>query len=51
MSDEELKRQTTLFRERLANGETLDDLLEEAFAVCREAGTALSAECVITTCN
>ncbi|MBQ5790777.1 MAG: preprotein translocase subunit SecA, partial [Thermoguttaceae bacterium] len=38
MSDEELREQTFLFRKRLAAGETLDDLLEEAFAVCREAG-------------
>ncbi len=37
MSDEELRGQTVLFRERLANGETLDDLLPEAFAVVREA--------------
>lgn len=35
MSDEELREQTVLFRKRLAVGETLDDLLEEAFAVCR----------------
>ena len=38
MSDEELRDQTRLFRERLDRGETLDDLLVEAFAVCREAG-------------
>jgi len=38
MSDEELRRQTVEFRKRLAAGETLDDLLVEAFAVCREAG-------------
>ncbi|MDG2206684.1 MAG: preprotein translocase subunit SecA, partial [Pirellulales bacterium] len=38
MSNEELKAQTAMFRERLDAGETLDDLLEEAFAVCREAG-------------
>ncbi|MBI3838326.1 MAG: SEC-C domain-containing protein [Planctomycetia bacterium] len=38
MSDEELKGQTALFRKRLAGGETLDDLLVEAFAACREAG-------------
>ena len=38
MSDEELKAQTAKFRERLAAGETLDDILIEAFAVCREAG-------------
>ena len=37
MSDAELREQTALFRKRLAAGETLDDLLEEAFAVCREA--------------
>ena len=33
----DLKAKTSEFRERLANGETLDDLLPEAFAVCREA--------------
>jgi preprotein translocase subunit SecA len=37
MSDEELKAMTPAFKERLANGETLDDLLPEAFAVVREA--------------
>ena len=37
MSDEELSGQTELFRERLANGESLDDLLPEAFAAVREA--------------
>jgi preprotein translocase subunit SecA len=38
MSDGELKQQTVKLRERLAAGETLDDLQIEAFAVCREAG-------------
>ena len=38
MSNEELREQTVKFRERLAAGETLDDLLVEAFALCREAG-------------
>ena len=38
MSDTELTGQTAEFRRRLAAGETLDDLLVEAFAVCREAG-------------
>ena len=38
LSDEELAAKTVEFRERLANGATLDDLLPEAFAVCREAG-------------
>src|SRR6185437_4893662 len=37
MSDDELRMQTQVFRDRLAKGETLDDLLEEAFAVVREA--------------
>ena len=37
MSDEELKGKTAEFKERLAAGETLDDILVEAFAVCREA--------------
>lgn len=37
MSDDELKSMTPAFRERLANGEKLDNLLPEAFAVMREA--------------
>jgi preprotein translocase subunit SecA len=37
MSDDELRGQTAAFRARLAAGETLDDLLPEAFAVVREA--------------
>ncbi len=38
MSDAELRQQTVEFRRRLAAGETVDDLLTEAFAVCREGG-------------
>jgi len=38
LSDADLRAQTFEFRRRLAAGETLDDLLVEAFAVCREAG-------------
>jgi preprotein translocase subunit SecA len=38
LTDEELRQQTVEFRKRLAAGETLDDLLIEAFATCREAG-------------
>ncbi|MBR4983048.1 MAG: preprotein translocase subunit SecA [Lachnospiraceae bacterium] len=38
LSDEELRGKTKEFKERLAGGETLDDLLPEAFAVVREAG-------------
>ena len=37
LSDEELKDKTREYKERLANGETLDDLLPEAFATVREA--------------
>ena len=37
LSDEDLKAFTPVFRERLAQGETLEDILPEAFAACREA--------------
>lgn len=37
MSDEELKNMTNVLKARLEKGETLDDILEEAFAVIREA--------------
>lgn len=37
LSDEDLKHKTIEFRERLANGETIDDILYEAFATAREA--------------
>ena len=37
LSDEELKNKTQEFKERLAKGQTLDDILPEAFAVVREA--------------
>ena len=37
MSDAELRAQTGLLKERLAKGETLDDILYDAFAVVREA--------------
>ncbi|MCC5604352.1 preprotein translocase subunit SecA [Nostoc favosum] len=38
LSDEELKGKTVEFKQRFAKGETLDDLLPEAYAVVREAG-------------
>ena len=38
LSDEELKAKTNEFRQRITAGETLDNLLVEAFAACREAG-------------
>ena len=37
MSDAELRAQTAVFKERIAAGETLDDIMPEALAVCREA--------------
>ena len=37
LSDEALQAKTAEFKQRLNNGETLDDILPEAFAVCREA--------------
>ena len=37
MGEDELKGQTAVLKGRLANGETLDDILPDAFAVCREA--------------
>ena len=38
LSDEQLRAKTEEFKARIAKGETLDQLLPEAFAVCREAG-------------
>ena len=38
LSDDELRHKTEEFKERLSLGETLDDILPEAFAACREAG-------------
>jgi preprotein translocase subunit SecA len=38
LTDHELKTKTNEFKERLSQGETLDDILIEAFAVCRESG-------------
>ena len=38
LADDQLRAKTAEFRQRIAAGETLDDLLPEAFAVVREAG-------------
>jgi preprotein translocase subunit SecA len=38
LSDDDLRGLTPIYRERLAKGETLEDVLPEAFAACREAG-------------
>ena len=50
LSDEELTAKTDEFKERYANGETLDDLLPEAFAVVREASRRVLA-CILTMFN
>src|SRR3990167_611463 len=42
LSDDQLKTKTPAFKERLAKGETLDDLLPEAFAAVREASRSLT---------
>ena len=39
LSDESLQAKTAEFKQRLADGQTLDDILVEAFAVCREASS------------
>ena len=44
LSDEELKGKTSEFKERLSSGETLDDILVEAFATAREAATRTIGE-------
>ena len=44
LSDEELKGKTQEFKNRLANGETLDDIMCEAFAVAREAARRVIGE-------
>ena len=44
LTDQELKNKTEEFRNRLKNGETLDDLLVEAFAVAREAAQRVIGE-------
>lgn len=50
LSDEELKNKTKEYKERLENGETLDDLLPEAYATVREAAKRVLAGC-ITACR
>ena len=44
LSDDELKHKTEEFKERLANGETLEDILVEGFAVAREAAYRVIGE-------
>ena len=44
LTDEQLKHKTVEFKERLANGQTLDDIMVEAFAVAREAARRVIGE-------
>ena len=44
LSDEDLKHKTVEFKQRLVNGETLDDIMVEAFAVAREAAKRVIGE-------
>ena len=44
LKDDELKHKTEVFKERLKNGETLEDILVEAFAVAREAAYRVIGE-------
>ncbi|WP_149554306.1 preprotein translocase subunit SecA [Treponema pectinovorum] len=44
LSEQDFPKQTQIFKERLANGETLDDILPEAFALCREAAFRVRGE-------
>ena len=44
LSDDELKAKTPYFKELLSKGQTLDDILPEAFAVCREADRRVRGE-------
>ncbi|MBP3773709.1 MAG: DEAD/DEAH box helicase, partial [Treponema sp.] len=44
LSPEEFPKQTQIFKERLSKGETLDDILPEAFALCREAAFRVRGE-------
>jgi preprotein translocase subunit SecA len=47
LTDEELRDNTRLFKERLAAGETLDDILPEAYATVREAARRVLDPCTV----
>ena len=51
LSDAELRGKTAEFKQKLDNGATLDDILEEAFATVREAVAARASACATTTCS
>ena len=50
LSEEELRGKTAQFKARLADGETLDDLLPEAFAAIREAADRVLGMRIISEC-
>ncbi len=50
LSDADLQAKTAEFKQRLADGQTLDGILPEAFAVCREASRRTSV-CATSTCS
>ena len=50
-SDDELRAMTGALIARLEEGETLDDILPEAFAAVREASPARQSTCAISTCS
>ena len=51
LSDEELRGKTMEFKKRLADGETLDDLLPEAYAVVREAARRVLEDGTLSRCR
>ena len=51
LTDEELRDETVELRERYATGESLDDLLPEAFAAVREAAKPHARPCATSTCR
>ncbi len=51
LSDIDLAAKTIEFKEKIAQGATLDDLMVEAFAVVREGRPPRSSTCAISTCN
>ena len=51
LSDAELRAKTDEFRTRYQNGETLDDILPEAFAACREAAWRVLRHAALPACR
>ena len=51
MPDAQLQAQTPALKQRLADGETLDDILPDAFAVCREAAWPRAEHAATSRCR